>query len=128
VIELRKRLLKGLRDAGARIALGTDSPQMFSVPGFSIHREMKAMVESGMTAFEVLQGGTSRVAEYFAKPGEAGTVARGQRADLILLEANPLNDVANVARRAGVVVHGRWIPESEIQAKLKQMEAAAERM
>lgn len=78
-----------------------------------------------MTTFEVPQSGTNRVAEYFAKPGETGTAAQGQRADLILLELNPLNDVANVAWRAGAVVNGRWIPASEIKAKLKELEAAA---
>jgi imidazolonepropionase-like amidohydrolase len=128
VIELRRKMLKGLKDAGANIALGTDSPQVFSVPGFSIHREMKAMVEAGFTPFEVLQCGTSKVAGYFGRPGETGTVAQNQRADLILLDGNPLQDVANVARRAGVVVNGRWISESEIQAKLKELEAAAARM
>ena len=128
VIELRKKLLKGLRDAGAKIALGTDAPQMFSVPGFSIHREMPVMVACGFTPFEALQSGTRNVAEYFGTLKETGTVEQGKRADLILLEANPLQDVANVARRAGVMVNGRWLPESEIQARLEKLAAAAEKM
>jgi hypothetical protein len=128
VIELRRKMLKGLRDAGAKIALGTDSPQVFSVPGFSIHREMQVMVATGFTPFEVLQSGTRNVAEYFGTLSQTGTVEQGKRADLILLEANPLQDISNVARRAGVVVNGRWLPEDEIKQRLEKLAAAAEKM
>jgi len=123
VIELRRKMLKALRDAGAGILLGTDSPQLFSVPGFSIHREMQSMIGAGLSPYEVLASGTRRVAEYFGTTKETGTVTLGQRADLILLESNPLSDVANVARRAGVMVRGRWLPESEIQERLAKIAA-----
>jgi imidazolonepropionase-like amidohydrolase len=128
VMELRRKMLKGLRDAGAKIALGTDSPQVFSVPGFSIHREMAVMAEAGLTPFEVLQSGTRNVAEYFGTLSETGTVEAGKRADLLLLEANPLQSVSNVARRAGVMVNGRWFPEKEIQQRLETLAAAAAKM
>jgi imidazolonepropionase-like amidohydrolase len=128
VIELRRKLLKALRDAGAPIILGTDSPQSFSVPGFSIHREMQVMTAAGLTPFEILQSGTRNVALYFNTLKDTGTVEQGKRADLLLLEANPLQDVANVKRRAGVVVAGRWIPESEIQQRLEKLAAAAPNM
>lgn len=128
VIELRRKILKGLRDAGAGILLGTDSPQVFSVPGFSIHREMQVMTAVGFTPFEILQSGTRNVAVYFNTLAETGTVERGKRADLLVLEANPLKDISNVARRAGVVVNGRWIPESEIQQGLEKLAAAATKM
>ncbi len=128
VIELRKKMLQGLREAGARIALGTDSPQVFSVPGFSIHREMQAMVAVGFTPFEVLQCGTRNVAEYFGMTAETGTVEAGKRADLILLDANPLTDIANLTRRAGVAVAGRWLPQHEIQERLEKLAAAAAKM
>jgi imidazolonepropionase-like amidohydrolase len=68
------------------------------------------------------------VAEYFNTLAETGTVEQGKRADLVLLEANPLQDVANVARRSGVVVAGRWIPEAEIQQRLEKLAAAAAKM
>jgi imidazolonepropionase-like amidohydrolase len=61
------------------------------------------------------------VARYYGKEAEFGTVAPGQRADLILLEGNPLEDVGRVERRAGVMVNGRWIPEREIQSRLAQI-------
>jgi imidazolonepropionase-like amidohydrolase len=120
-VELRRRMLKALRDAGAPIALGTDSPQLFSVPGFSIHREMRAMQEAGLSAWDILSSGTRNVARYYGREREFGTVARGQRADLLLLEGNPLEDIGNVERRAGVMVNGRWIPERDIQARLAQI-------
>ena len=120
VIQLRRKLLKALHDGGVPVLLGTDSPQLFSVPGFSIHREMRVMVESGMTPYQVLASGTRKVAEFYGATDEYGSVATGQRADLILLNANPLEDVAHLADRAGVMVKGRWLPESEIQERLKK--------
>jgi imidazolonepropionase-like amidohydrolase len=125
LVELRRRLVRALHDGGAHLALGSDSPQFFNVPGFSIHHEMAMMVEAGLTPYEVLVTGTRNPAEYFGVPGEFGTVQAGRRADLILLTANPLEDVANVKRRAGVMVRGRWLPESEIQARLEEIARAA---
>jgi Amidohydrolase family len=118
VMVVRRRMLRALHEGGAKIAFGTDAPQLFNVPGFSIHHEMPIMVQCGFTPFEVLQSATVNPAEYWGIQDEAGTIAKGKRADLVLLEANPLDSVANVAKRAGVMVHGRWLPESEIQARL----------
>lgn len=114
----RKVLLKALADGGANIIFGTDAPQQFSVPGFSIHREMKAMREAGMSNFAILQSATKNVGEYLKAKDAFGTVAPGQRADLVLLEANPLTDLSNVAKRSGVMVRGKWISEADIQARL----------
>lgn len=118
VIEVRKKVLRALRDAGVRIVFGTDSPQVFSVPGFSTHREIPILRAAGMTPYEILASGTRNVAEYFGTLAETGTVEKGKRADLILLEANPLADPANLARRAGVMVAGRWLAEADIQKRL----------
>lgn len=120
----RDILLKTLSDAGVGILLGTDSPQLFSVPGFSIHREMQAMAEAGMTPFEILRSGTANVGAYFQRYDTFGTVGVGRRADLILLNSNPLHDVANVADRAGVMVRGQWKSEAEIQERLDDIAAA----
>jgi imidazolonepropionase-like amidohydrolase len=126
-IEDRRRVLSALADAGAGLLLGTDSPQLFNVPGFSLHRELAVMAASGLTAYAILESGTRNVGRYVAADlggdGTFGTVAPGQRADLILLEANPLVDVGNVARRAGVMVRGRWLPEEEIRRGLAAIEA-----
>lgn len=121
VAALRRRILAALHAGGANIALGTDSPQIFSVPGFSMHQEMALYVEVGMTPYEVLETATRRPAEYFGATDEFGTVAVGRRADLLLLTANPLDDVANVRSRAGVMVRGRWIPAEEIDRRLTEI-------
>jgi imidazolonepropionase-like amidohydrolase len=117
VIDLRRRLIKALYDAGVPVLLGTDSPQVFSVPGFSIHHEMRVMVESGLTPYQVLRSGTKAVADFHGAK-DFGMVAVGQRADLVLLNANPLGDVSRFADRAGVMVNGRWLPRSEIDTRL----------
>ena len=121
VAALRRRILAALQEGGARIALGTDSPQIFSVPGFAMHHEMALYVEVGMTPYEVLEIGTRRPAEYFGAADEFGTVAVDRRADLMLLTANPLDDIAALRQRAGVVVGGRWLPEAEIRERLTEM-------
>ncbi|HKX07124.1 MAG TPA: amidohydrolase family protein [Stellaceae bacterium] len=123
-LALRRRILKALQSAGCPIAFGTDSPQLYSVPGFSIHREMSSMVAAGLTPQQILQAGTRNPARYFGAEQEFGSVAAGQRADLILLNGNPLTDLANVGRRAGVMVNGRWLPEAEIQARLERIATA----
>jgi imidazolonepropionase-like amidohydrolase len=120
----RKRILKALHDGGVRILLGTDAPQQFSVPGFSIHREMALMVRCGMTPYQILHSGTKNVGDYFKAKDNFGTVEVGKRADLILLEANPLQDVANVSRRVGVMLRGRWMPETELRQRLDQIAAS----
>jgi imidazolonepropionase-like amidohydrolase len=117
----RRTVLKALSDGGVTVLLGTDSPQIFSVPGFSIHREMAAMAAAGMSPFEILASGTRNVGAYFQREDSLGTVAVGKRADLLLLNSNPLEDVTRVADRAGVMVRGRWLPEAEIQAELRSI-------
>jgi imidazolonepropionase-like amidohydrolase len=119
----RMAVLKALSDGGVRVLMGTDAPQQFSVPGFSLHRELLRMRAAGMTPEQILASGTTRVGEYFAKSDRFGAVATGQRADLLLLDADPLADVANLTRRAGVMVRGRWLPESEIQQRLAAIAA-----
>ena len=121
VAALRRSVLQALHQGGANIALGTDSPQIFSVPGFAMHHEMALYVELGMTPYEVLEIATRRPAEYFDAADDFGTVAQGQRADLLLLTANPLDDIGNVARRAGVMLNGRWFSEEEIETRLEEM-------
>jgi imidazolonepropionase-like amidohydrolase len=121
LVEIRQKLTKELYDRGAPIALGSDAPQFFNVPGFSIHHEMEMMVAAGLTPYEVLVTGTRNAAAYFDTPDEFGTVQENRRADLILLNANPLDNIANVKDRAGVMVRGAWWPESEIQERLEEI-------
>lgn len=124
VIQNRMRLLKVLNDGGVKILLGSDAPQRFSVPGFSIHREMKRMADAGMKPYDILRSGTYNVGLYLKEKDNFGTIEVGKRADLILLNANPLEDIGNIAPRSGVVVRGRWLSEREIQSRLDQIAAS----
>jgi imidazolonepropionase-like amidohydrolase len=123
----RRKMLKTLADVGAPLLLGTDSPQIFSVPGFSLHRELALAVSAGLTPYQVLESGTKNVGRYAAEElkldGRFGTIAPGQRADLVLLDANPLDDVGNLSRRSGVMVRGRWVSAEELRTGLEELTA-----
>ena len=127
LISLRRKMLKMLADEGAPLLMGTDSPQMFNVPGFALHHELKVAEEAGLTPYQVLASGTRNVGRYVAEDlkqdGRFGTVVPGNRADLVLLDANPLEDLSSLTRRSGVMVRGRWIPQSEIDAGLQALAA-----
>lgn len=123
-IELRRRIIGGLHEAGAKLLLGSDAPQIFQVPGFSIQAELRMMVASGLSPHDALLAGTRNVAEYFGDLESYGTVEEGKVADLVLLEADPLADIRNVARRAGVMVRGEWLPAEEIERRLEAIAEA----
>lgn len=126
-LELRNKMLVALRTAGAKLLIGPDSPQFFLVPGFATHRELQSFVEAGLTPYEALEAATRNPAEYFAQvfktSRDFGTVEVGMRADLLLLDANPLQSVANLSKRQGVMVRGRWLPESELRQMLDNIAA-----
>ena len=122
-IALRRRFIKALHDAGVLFLLGSDAPQLWNVPGFSAHRELVALVAAGLTPYQALRTGTVNVAKFMSEEGRAGVVRKGTRADLILLDANPLRDVANSQRISGVVVNGRWIGSAERDQMLAALAA-----
>ena len=126
-LALRKQVLKGLSDAGAGILMGTDSPQMFNVPGYALHRELQVVAEAGISNYEILKSGTAWVGKYVADhlelDGSFGTVAAGQRADLVLLGLNPMDDLENLTDRVGVMVRGRWVSRKEIDLGLAALAA-----
>ena len=122
----RIELLRALNESGARILMGTDAPQRYSVPGFSLRREIPFMVAAGMTPMEILVSGTRSVGEYLRDEDTFGTITEGSRADLVLLNANPLEDVMHVFDQAGVMVRGRWVPKSEIEERLAALAASYE--
>lgn len=115
-IELRRLLILELHRAGAGLMLGSDSPQIFNVPGFSVHRELGALVAAGLSPFEALQTGTVAVARFLDSNG--GIVAAGRDADLILVDANPLEDIGNSRRIHGVMLRGTWYGPSELEARI----------
>ena len=110
---LRRRFIKALHEAGVPFLLGSDAPQVWNVPGFSAHRELAALVAAGLTPYQALRTGTANVAAFLGEEGRSGIVRPGARADLLLLDANPLDDVTNVGRIHGVLVNGRWLGPEE---------------
>ncbi|MDV3276860.1 MAG: amidohydrolase family protein [Nitrososphaerales archaeon] len=120
---LRANLTRELHRAGARILLGTDTPNPFVIPGFSIHEELQNLVDAGLTPYEAIKAGTKSAAEFLVASGEFGTIEVGKRADLILLKANPLEDVGTIASPLGVMVRGRWFARKELLRKLDELVA-----
>jgi len=117
-LELRRRLIRELHAGGVGLLLGSDAPQWMNPPGFSVHRELGSYVRSGLTPYQALETGTRNVARHFRAENEFGTVAEGRRADLILLDANPLENIDNTMRIAGVMVRGRWLSRADIEQRL----------
>lgn len=115
-LEERRRLLKMLHDAGVDIALGSDAVQVFSVPGFSIFNEMRAMAAAGLTPYEIYVTGGPNVGRFFGR--DAGTVEVGRIADLVLLEANPLERVEHFERQVGTMVRGQWHERAALLGRL----------
>ncbi len=115
-IEIRRSLILALHEAGAVLLLGSDAPQIFNVPGFSLHHELEFMVAAGLTPFEALQTGTIAPARFFGI--ETGAIVVGRLGDLVLLDANPIADIANSRRVHGVLAAGRWSTAEDLLAIL----------
>lgn len=98
--------------------IGTDAMNTGVVPGWSVHDELADLVAAGLSPWEALHAATVNGAEFLAEPGDRGTVAVGQKADLVLLDANPFENIANSRRIAGVMVRGRWLSREELRAML----------
>lgn len=111
-IDIRRRLILALHRAGGRLLLGSDAPQVFNVPGFSLHHELALMVAAGLTPYEALRTATVAPAEFFGV--DAGTVEAGKLADLVLLDASPLEDIDNSRRVHGVMIRGKWLRSSDL--------------
>lgn len=116
---IRKQLIKKLQDNGQGILLGSDAPQLFNVPGFSIQHEIAGMLGAGMTPLEIIQAGTINPATFFEAENEYGQVKEGLAADLILLNSNPLENLSALKENAGVFVKGQYLSKEMIAEKLK---------
>ena len=123
-VELRQRLVRDLDKAGCPILASSDSPQIFMVPGFALHREMEAMVAAGLRPYAALLAATRSPHRYLGHT-DAGTIAPGMRADLVLLDGNPLDDIGNSARVGGVLAGGRWQSKDEIRRLFDDVERSA---
>lgn len=120
-VKLRQDIIKSLHDSGVGIVLGSDAPQVFNVPGFSIQNELESMIRCGLTPYEALVTGTANPARFFNQEGKYGTIVEGAFADLILLTDNPLENISNTRGQNGVMVRGLWLSPQEIQNRLKDI-------
>ncbi|MGI9546274.1 MAG: amidohydrolase family protein [Flavobacteriaceae bacterium] len=124
-IAIRRQLIKEIQDHGKGILLGSDAPQIFNVPGFSIHHEIEGMIRAGLTPVEVLQSGTINVAEYLDMQDVFGEIKSGLQADAVLVKNNPLENIAALKDIRGVLINGNWISREEIDKHLKEIELNA---
>jgi imidazolonepropionase-like amidohydrolase len=125
-IALRQKILRGLNRSKVGLLLGSDSPQIMNVPGFSIHREMRALADAGLPPYAILKSGTINPAIFFNEEAAYGSIRTGCSADLVLLDANPLENVDHAQRIAGVMVRGSWLPKGYIDARLAAIAAKYE--
>lgn len=122
--QLLQKLVGAFRAEGVRLLIGTDAMNTGVVPGFSTHDELAELVSAGLTPFEALRAATANAAEFLADTSQRGVVAVGQNADLILLDANPLENIANTRRITGVMLRGQWLSRSDIARMLDELASA----
>ena len=143
-VELRNRIVAGLHRAGGKLMAGSYSPEWLFLPGFAMHRELESLVSAGLPPFAALWAATRSPATFLSWGGagrteyarvdsegihfetattveiDFGRIAVGKRADLVLLGANPLDDIRNTTLIEGVVLRGRWIQRDELDAILER--------
>ena len=116
---IRYQLIKALHEEGQGLLLGSDAPQVFNVPGFSIHHELQGMIDAGLSPLEAIQTGTINPGIFHQE--KFGEVKEGFDADLILLENNPLDDIDNLRNPLGIMTRGQWLDREMIASRLKEI-------
>ena len=118
-------VVAAMRRAGVELLAGTDVGIPSIYPGFSLHDELTLLVEAGLSPMEALQTATRNPAKFLGQLDSLGTIQAGKIADLVLLDANPLDDIRNTRKIAAVIANGKLIPQTELRAMLGSAEAAA---
>lgn len=113
-----RRIVATLHRAGLTLLAGTDAPMPYVYPGFSLHEELERLTDAGLSPAEALRAATLAPAKFLGIDREAGSIAVGQRADLVVLDANPLTDIRNARRIRAVVLDGRPFPRADLDAML----------
>lgn len=118
MVDFHRRLVRAFKAAGVPVVAGTDALNPGCVPGFSLHEELGELVKAGLTNEEALAAATRIPAAWLGVLDDRGTVEVGKRADLVLLDADPLSDIANTRKIAGVMLSGRWLDRKTLDAML----------
>ncbi len=121
ITDFNIRLVKAFKEAGVPIVAGTDSGVSGVVWGFSLHDELELLVKAGLTTQEALTSATRLPASWLGIEDKIGTIEMGKYADLILLDANPLDDISNLRKISGVFVNGRWLEKTKIDRMLSDL-------
>jgi sugar/nucleoside kinase (ribokinase family) len=124
-LESEMKLVSSMHRAGVRIMVGTDSLDTYNIPGLSLHQELALLVECGLTPMEALQAGTVNAAVFLGKQAEYGTIQEGKVADIIILDADPLENIANTQKIDAVIVAGRILKQVDLAAMLKRARESA---
>jgi imidazolonepropionase-like amidohydrolase len=127
LFQFRLRMVREMQGAGVELLAGTDTAYGYPVPGFALHDELGLFVQAGLTPMEALRTATYNPAKYFGLLNSLGTVEPGKIADLVLLKANPLDNIGNTKKIEAVVVNGRYFPRDHLDKLLVDVEAAAKR-
>jgi imidazolonepropionase-like amidohydrolase len=114
-----------MRRAGVLFLAGTDTGNPFCFPGFSLHDELVLLVKAGLTPAESLRAATLNPAKFFGMDQTLGTIEQGKLADLVLLEANPLEDIRNTQRIDAVIMNGRFYDRKALDKMLAQAQTPA---
>ena len=123
--ELQLSLLKAFEKAGVKMIVGTDFPNPYCYPGFSLHDEMQLMVNAGMTNATTLKSATYNPALFMKKQDEFGTVEVGKTASLVLLDGNPLENIGNTKRISSIFLRGRYLDREKLDKLLEMAKVNA---
>jgi imidazolonepropionase-like amidohydrolase len=121
LLAIQRELLKALSDGGVPLMTGTDATETGPIAGFGEQHELQEFVKDGLTPYQALECATIHPANYLRQASEFGTIAAGKRADMVLLAANPLTDIANAEKIEGVMVRGRWLNAIELHQQLERV-------
>ncbi|HEX5873101.1 MAG TPA: amidohydrolase family protein [Pyrinomonadaceae bacterium] len=120
-IAIRNKIVKAIYDAGGRLMAGSDTPEWLMLYGHTLHLELIDLRDAGLSNYAALETATRNPAMFFGTIDKTGTIEKGKRADLVLLDANPLDDIANTQKRTGVMLKGKYYLQAEMNHWLNEI-------